>query len=215
MILEIIFTAFQSIKNNKMNDIPISVWIYIILAISHFAIMTALAIYYHKKHKKVFSTNANILLIIPTFNERKDLLKRTIESSIIALSNIQSKIVVVNNAKLEPIYFQDLRNFFGNKVSLVNSQQGKREAQKFGFDFATKNNESFDYVMTIDSDTILDPKCIQSFIGQYELDKKKKVGAITGNVLAILIKGNGNIGFQNCSKSIKFLSLRDFQLVSH
>jgi len=39
--------------------------------------------------------------------------------------------------------------------------------------------------MTIDSDTVLDKRCIQSFLGQYQDDKDKRIGAITGNILAM------------------------------
>lgn len=139
----------------------------------------------HKKQNLFKSFNGNVesklsvTVIIPCYNENPALLESCLKS--IDNQKILGKlntIVIDDGSKnvkdLLPV-FEKYKNKPNFDVFIFDKNKGKRIAQKLGFDKATG-----DIIVTIDSDTIIDPiNGINNIIKQF---KNSKVGAVTGDV---------------------------------
>lgn len=132
-----------------------------------------------KLSPKSLESDLSVTVIIPCYNESPKLLESCLTS--IANQRILGKlntIVVDDGSKnikeLLPVLnkYKKLPNF---DVFIFKKNRGKRFAQKLGFDKATG-----DIIVTIDSDTIIDPVSgINNIIKQF---KNPNVGAATGDV---------------------------------
>ena len=121
----------------------------------------------------------SVTVIIPCYNEDPNLLEsclKSIENQ--QISGRLNTIVVDDGSKnikeLLPVFnkYQKKPNF---EVFIFEKNKGKRIAQKLGFDRATG-----DIIVTIDSDTIIDPiNGINNIIKQFN---NPRVGAATGDV---------------------------------
>lgn len=139
----------------------------------------------NKKQNSFKLSNANVestlsvTVIVPCYNEDPKLLESCLESinnqkilgklnTIVVddgSKNIKELLPTLNKWKKKP-------NF---DVFIFEKNQGKRFAQKLGFDKATG-----DIIVTIDSDTVIDPvNGINNIIKQF---KNPRVGAVTGDV---------------------------------
>lgn len=124
-------------------------------------------------------SDLSVTVIIPCYNEDPKLLESCLKS--ITNQKILGKlntIVVDDGSKnikeLLPVLnkYKKMPNF---DVFIFEKNKGKRMAQKLGFDKATG-----DIIVTIDSDTVIDPvNGINTIIKQF---KNPSVGAVTGDV---------------------------------
>ncbi len=139
----------------------------------------------HRKQNLFKSFNNNIesklsvTVIIPCYNESPNLLESCLKS--VDNQKILGKLNTIviddgskNIKELLPV-FERYKNKPNFDVFIFETNKGKRIAQKLGFDKATG-----DIIVTIDSDTIIDPiNGINNIIKQF---KNSKVGAVTGDV---------------------------------
>lgn len=159
--------------------------IYGVLALSHIAFQMILGhLEYKKQHKRKFkkyheSHVENVSVVIPSYNEKPQILIDSIES-ILKQKGVEFDLFVVDdgskniNEMNEKVYnkYEKVKN-----VNIIRSPEniGKRHVQKLAFDKIKS-----DIVVTIDSDTILQSKNILR--GIIKRFKNPEVGAITGDV---------------------------------
>jgi glycosyltransferase involved in cell wall biosynthesis len=102
----------------------------------------------------------NILIIIPAFNEEKNLGK--LLEKISALFPLKNVLVVDDGSSDKTSL---IARKAGSSVLRFVNNQGKGLALRAGFDFAIKNN--FEAVLTMDADGQHDPKEIPKFINNF------------------------------------------------
>jgi hyaluronan synthase len=121
----------------------------------------------------------SVTVIVPCYNENPKLLESCLRS--IANQKISGKLNTIviddgskNIEELLPVLnkYDKMPNF---DVFILEKNKGKRMAQKLGFD-----NAMGDIIITIDSDTVIDPvNGINAIIKQF---KDPQVGAVTGDI---------------------------------
>ena len=104
------------------------------------------------KNTEFSYNNEKITVIIPCFNEEKNLLKRAVKSIIKAKGN--KEIIIIDDGSTNNIRatLEKMSKQPGIKVFYFKKNKGKRAA----LHYALKKITSSDYVVTVDSDTILD-----------------------------------------------------------
>jgi cellulose synthase/poly-beta-1,6-N-acetylglucosamine synthase-like glycosyltransferase len=113
-------------------------------------------------------------IIIPFYNEKPALLRRTLESLRDAKGNKQ--IIIVDDGSPDRSAYEMAQAEFPEMLLCrYEDNRGKRQAQKEGFRHATG-----EYIITIDSDTVLDPDAIINLLDP--LLRDHRVGATTGDV---------------------------------
>src|SRR3989344_4605742 len=120
-------------------------------------------------------------VIIPFYNEEPELLKKTILSAYNCEGD--KEIIVIDDGSPNKDCYNEvlkLKNKIPFKLIRYEENKGKRYAQCLGFKEA-----SGDFIITLDSDTILDKKAIINLIKPFI---NKKIGAVTGQLEAL----NGN-----------------------
>lgn len=110
-----------------------------------------------------------ITVIIPVFNEPIGRLIRTI-FSVKSQHFVETEIIVIDDGSSNPVSF-DLPFV---KLIRLPTNQGKREAQIVGI-----NASSCDWIVTVDSDTILHS---ESIYWLYEAAIRENAGAVTGTI---------------------------------
>ncbi|MGB2952022.1 MAG: glycosyltransferase [Gaiellaceae bacterium] len=121
-----------------------------------------------------------IAVIIPCFNESPDLVEHSIRTVLAAKGRKQ--IIVVDDGSTNGVrgYLAELAEATGIDVHFFPDNRGKRAALHHA---VTKMlDHDVDFVVTIDSDTALEPDAL---IRVVEPLKSQKVGAATGNVLLL------------------------------
>lgn len=129
--------------------------------------------------------NEKIAVIIPTFNEDPELFVKTIHSVISAEGN--KELYVIDDGSTRGIEKPKLKaacEKFGIHVHFFEQNKGKRHALHHAITKMIKNS---DFIVTIDSDTVLDK---QALVRVVEPLKNPKVGASTGDVLLLNEKQN-------------------------
>lgn len=112
----------------------------------------------------------HLTVVIPAFNEKDTTVQKVVDSVVIQ-QNVEVEIFVVDDGSCQPVKVQD-----HSKVTVLRlgKNQGKRAAQIYGV-----NQANYDWIVTVDSDTILKPNAL------YELYKAafvNKWDSVTGNV---------------------------------
>jgi hyaluronan synthase len=161
-------------------------YIYIILlAINSWYILVLLAIHDHKKQSSHKLADELITVVIPSFNEPPELLAKTVDSVLHANGN--TKVVIVDDGSTNNSGW--LMDLLGERQNVTvhhfDQNSGKREALHYAITHLV-DPKSY-CVVTIDSDTILEPNAITCLVGPL-LDQR--VGATTGNVLLLNEKQN-------------------------
>lgn len=124
-------------------------------------------------------SDLSVTVIIPCYNESPNLLESCLASIISQQILGKLNTIVVDDGsknikELLPV-LNKYKKIPGFSVFIFKKNQGKRFAQKLGFDKATG-----EIIVTIDSDTIIDPiNGINNIIKQF---KNPNVGAATGDV---------------------------------
>lgn len=130
----------------------------------------------------------SIDVLVPCYNEDPRLLAACCESLQAAGRNYRGKVRFwliddgsANREALQPIYSR-YGSMPGWTVHLLAGNQGKRCAQAVAF-----GEGQADLVLTIDSDTVVDPKSLWRLAERFN---DKRVGAATGNVRVANVKIN-------------------------
>lgn len=183
------------ISEHVQNGRPIN---YLLLVLPLYGILSGLhfifqyvfaAIFYFLSNRRKLRPSAKLpkvtaVIIVPSFNEDPEILKRCLISCL--KSRFSGKLIISlvddcstkNREGLAVIYQWAQRE--GIEVILKTKNEGKRRAQHWVF---AKYKNTVDYYITIDSDTLLDPNAISILIS--ELIEDKSLGANTGEVLAL------------------------------
>lgn len=124
-----------------------------------------------------------ISVIIPYYNEKVDILKKTIQSCIDSKGN--KEIIVVDDGSSDKAIASKIKIEFGSLIKFVRYEAnlGKRKAQAVGVKCADG-----EFIVTVDSDTVIDNKALVTLISP--MLAKKEVGATTGNVEVLNLKEN-------------------------
>lgn len=127
-----------------------------------------------KEHTHSYN-NQLISVIVPFYNEKPELLRKCLHSLLNANGNTQ--IIVVDDGSPDKTCAALVRKVFSDKIIFVRYElnKGKRHAQGEGFRQATG-----EIIVTVDSDTIVEPDALIKICEPILSDKK--VGATTGNV---------------------------------
>lgn len=117
-----------------------------------------------------------IAVLIACYNEDPDLLERALAS--VAGADGNKRVFVVDDGSTNGIHarLQELCDRYGMSVSFRPQNAGKRQALRYA---AAGLPETADFVVTIDSDTVLDPAAL---IRVVEPLKAGRIAASTGDV---------------------------------
>lgn len=123
-----------------------------------------------------------VSVIIPAYNEGP-MVGRSIRSvAACAYPKDKLEVIVVDDGSRDDTFFhmQHLRREFPDLVKLVrfSGNRGKRSALVAGIRAATG-----EYILTIDSDSEIDPKTVQEMVAPFLADPK--VGAVAGRVAVL------------------------------
>ncbi len=151
--------------------------IYVLLTVGYLWYRFGLLFLDDVMRKREISTpyrNQLLSVIIPYFNENPAILKRTIASVLAARGNKQ--VIVVDDGSPDKSCAKMIAQRFGSQVTFCSysPNRGKRDAQKEAFRYVTG-----EYVITVDSDTVIDENALVELIAPFS---DPKVGATTGNV---------------------------------
>ena len=113
-------------------------------------------------------------VIVPFYNERPDLLRRTLQSLREAQGN--KHVIIVDDGSPDRSCYELANNEFPEMtVCRYEQNRGKRHAQQEGF-----RHVEGEFVITIDSDTVLHPDALVHLVEPLLTDER--VGATTGDV---------------------------------
>lgn len=162
---------------------------YGMIALTHLLIQMNIA---HAEYLKTLHDSFNpnytpsVSIIIPSYNEDEEALYDSVESCLNQQYKGRMDVLVVNDGSTRPEGFFRVRERLQHHPRVwfihYSQNQGKRHAQKKGFDIKHRMTEA---IVTIDSDTILAPTAV-SYIVQKLQDPS--VGAVTGHVKVIKTK---------------------------
>jgi hyaluronan synthase len=162
------------------------------LALTGFFTQFILSLLHHLKYKSEKNQNQefikklleeksfpSISVIYPIYNEEPEILEMVMESASKCLEIPNLELIFVddgstNLAKLMPIYKKYSKHKNNFRV-FCEENKGKREAQYFGF-----NKCNGEFIITVDSDTIINPEGIFNLVAP--IIKDPKIGAVTGDV---------------------------------
>lgn len=138
--------------------------------------------YRHFELRRPVAVWPKVSVIIPAFNEGP-MVEKSIRS--VALSDYPAdavEIIVVDDGSRDDTFFhmQHLRREFPNMVRLVRfaGNRGKRAALRAGFEAATG-----EIVVTIDSDSTVEPTTVREMVIPFLVDPK--IGAVAGRVAVL------------------------------
>lgn len=129
-----------------------------------------------REEKEAFiPSDSKISVIVPFFNEEPEVLDQSIQSLLAAKGN--KEIIVVDDGSSDKACATMIMQKYKNVLTFVRYEKnrGKRHAQSMGFLYAKG-----DYIITVDSDTIVDEWALLTLINPMLHDTS--VGATTGNV---------------------------------
>lgn len=115
----------------------------------------------YKEDKIVNTKKPSVSIIVPAFNEEAGIVASV--NSLLKQTYPNFNIVVVNDGSTDNTQKLLEDNYFNNpRVTLLEkSNGGKASALNFGV-----SRSSSDYIMCIDGDTVLVPKCVETLVGK-------------------------------------------------
>ena len=125
------------------------------------------------KNKTKYCPTPPVSVVLPSFNETETSMMKTI-NSILNQKNIELEIIIIDDGSVVPVKVPH-----NSKIRLIrlNKNSGKRNAQIIGIELA-----KYDWICTIDSDTVLDENAL---FFMYQEICSQKVDAITGTVFVL------------------------------
>lgn len=155
---------------------------YAILSLVHLGIQICLAQLYHqrvvKQYQGAFDRQPTISVIYPVYNESPEILTMVMEYAKACLHVEGLEIIFVddgspNRNELDPVY----REYECGQIKIVyQDNKGKRGAQHKGLEYA-----SGEFIITVDSDTLIIPENIPMLIQPLLVDPT--IGAVCGEIL--------------------------------
>jgi hyaluronan synthase/N-acetylglucosaminyltransferase len=164
-----------------MSWITIYLIVYGIIALGHIAVQMLLGHLEHMRQRRATyrGDEPTVSVVVPAYNEDPALLHRCL-LSIDRQNYPRVEAIVVDDGSLNlddvlPVHDE----FSSGRFRVVRRAEntGKRNCQAVGFEEART-----DIVITIDSDTVLEPNAIRTIVRRFE---DARVGAVTGNVEVI------------------------------
>ncbi|MCL4376707.1 glycosyltransferase [Candidatus Parvarchaeota archaeon] len=143
------------------------IYISIIISVSS-SLYILLIFYFYKKKEKTESNNNtkdSLTIIIPVYNEDKELFEKCIE----AVKKQKTKFIVIGNGCYSP--YKEITERNEGKFVYLQKNVGKKGALAAGIKLIKS-----EYVMFLDSDTILPNKAVEKILGKFD-DKTAGVGA--------------------------------------
>lgn len=171
-----------------MGALSVYLLVYGVLALSHIGVQMLLAhLEYLRQRRRLPGEEyePSVTVVVPAYNEDPDLLYECLRSLDRQDYGGSLEVVVVddgsrNREELLPIQEEFGRERF--RTLLAPQNMGKRHCQAIVF-----NEIRADVVVTIDSDTVLEPDSIRTIVRPLS---DPRVGAVTGNVRVINQKRN-------------------------
>jgi hyaluronan synthase len=159
--------------------------VYVLALLAHTWFIFIL-LFYESKRKITYPAYAGekISVIVPCYNEEPNLLLRSVESVINAKGN--KEIIIIDDGSTNNVrpLLEKLAKHELIQVHFFDRNKGKRHALHHAIKEMIRDSK---FVVTIDSDTILDP---DAFIRVVEPLKNPKIGASTGDVRLLNEKQN-------------------------
>ncbi len=160
--------------------------IYFIVLVAYiWYIFTLLFIGEFRKDKPGAYKGESIAVLVPVYNEDEPLLIKCLASVWACQGN--KTIFVLDDGSVKGIdkeRLQRICEYRGISVQFFPVNRGKRHVL---YDGVTALGKQFDYVVTIDSDTVLAKDALVKLVGAFS---NPKIGATTGNVLLLNEKQN-------------------------
>jgi len=140
---------------------------------------------YQDFKKELFEANlyTHFTVVVPCYNEDPDLLEKVIES--VEAAKGKKTIIIIDDGSTNNLWekIQRLKNKYNNIIThKFEKNIGKRHALYWAF-----QKLDTEFLITIDSDTIIDKKAFVYLIAPFA---DKKIGAITGNIRLLNEKRN-------------------------
>jgi hyaluronan synthase len=152
-----------------------SVYLFLMLGYSWFVLILVCM---DDMRPRVFPAYAGerMTVLIPCYNESPALLKRCVKSVVAARGN--KRIIIIDDGSSNGVrpYARTLAREHGIRIHCFNRNRGKREALHYA---VTRLLEDEDFIITIDSDTVLDKDAL---IRVVEPLKEPDIAASTGDV---------------------------------
>ncbi|MFK7778743.1 MAG: glycosyltransferase family 2 protein, partial [Gimesia sp.] len=155
---------------------------YAILSLVHLGVQIYLAQMHHlqaaKKYKEISDTHTTISIIYPVYYETPEVLTLVMDYAKSCLHIPGLEIIFIddgspNRDELDPVY----KKYQCEKIKVVYQEnKGKRGAQHKGLEYATG-----EFVITVDSDTLIIPENIPKLIQPLLCDPS--IGAVCGEIL--------------------------------
>jgi len=153
--------------------------LYASLALSHFTVQLALAIWGRSKGLvNGFSGDERVLVIVPGYREREDSIEKTVESCVRACEGFKrATVVYVEDDRARDL--GEVCSRWGDRVEFlaVGRNVGKRRAQAFAYRWYRERYGVPDFVITVDSDTLVERRAFEGLVF-----KDPGIGAVTGNI---------------------------------
>lgn len=130
----------------------------------------------------------SVAIIVPEYNESPELFIRCIKSCLNQDYKGRYVVLAIDDGSKNKEAIQSVKNECQNQMlTIIELPQnvGKRRAQKAAFDIVDTNT---DVIMTLDSDTILEPNAVSKLVRQFS---DPEIGAITGD--AYVYKRSDNL----------------------
>jgi hyaluronan synthase len=128
--------------------------------------------------------NLSVGIVITAYRELPVLFTECIKSiNASNYKNITSIVCIIDGDSKDDIYLKTLWDSIvhgKNDMCIVRPHSGKRQALYHGFNVLLQNEP--DIIITIDSDTILDPDAISELVYQFHADPSHLIGGVAGNV---------------------------------
>lgn len=162
-------------------------WAYIILALGQtWFVLILLCIGDFRTRKYAKYAGEKIAVIVPCYNEEPVLLKQALASMVAAEGN--KDIFVIDDGSTKPgvremlIHFSDR---YSVKAYTCDKNRGKRAVLHGAVSELLENHE---FVVMVDSDTVLDPKALVRIVAPL---KTPEIGAVSGDIR--LLNENDNL----------------------
>lgn len=155
--------------------------VYFAILLTYTWLIFCLLLWEDWRKKRVYRYDgSSILVIIPTYNEEPELFEQSL-ASVMACEG-KKTVLVVNDGSTKNMLGPEMVAIcrkYGAQLHHFESNQGKRHAIYYA---VKKMALVHKYIVTIDSDTILDPKALVRVCAPLQ---NPRIGATTGNVLLL------------------------------
>lgn len=189
LLVSLSYFVFYFLKDTSFVDSYRKIY-FLLLTVStwYFLILVFISDVRNKKYR--LYNGEKIWVIMPVFNEERDLFLRAVDSIISAKGN--KELIIINDGSKSAEMFEEVKKYSNVRVYHFEQNKGKREGLYFAIkkinslpnlDSAQKN----EYIVTVDSDTVLDENALIRIV---EPLKDVEVGASTGDVQLLNEKEN-------------------------